>query len=160
MAEAVGCSEYLIWLLAFGNKNITHPNIADRIADFLGATPEQRDSIVHKNYHGTWKPNKRRKYRCVTVAPTAWNAKPVVAIDRLGKIIKQYPSVENTANSIGSKNYFVSVRCNHVSTVRDEFKPYGMSFRFAEEWIPLTDEERLADIQAEKERIKCEKTFH
>ena len=33
---------------------------------------------------------------------------------------------------------------------KDEFKPYGMSFRYADEWDALTPEERKLDIDIVK----------
>lgn len=55
--EGISCSPLLIAYLEDGE--ITHPGIADIIAEVTGATIEQRDSLVHKKHHGTWEPKKK-----------------------------------------------------------------------------------------------------
>lgn len=154
LADAVGCSEYLIWILMFEKDSVTHPEIADLIADYTGATADERDRIVAAKHHGTYKPNPNRKFIEKKQCGGSWNAKAVVAIDRLGCEIARYPTIESAAYGIGSKTHFVSIRCNKTGPDRDEFKPYGMSFRFQREWDALTPEQRLKDIQERKERIR------
>ena len=152
LSAAVGCSEYLIWLLMFGDGNTTQHNIADRIADYIGASAEERDSIVSAEHRGTYIPNPNRRFNTTEKTSSAWNAKPVVAIDRLGFVIARYPSLEKAADSIGCEKHPISIRCNKIGPRCDEFKSYGMSFRFEDEWEALTPEERIKDINEQKER--------
>ena len=154
LADAVGRSEYLIWILMFENGSVTHPNIADRITDYTYGTAADRDSIVAKEHRGTYKPNPNRKFNTRKQCGGSWNAKAVVAIDRLGHEIARWPSLEAAADAMGTKKHTISVRCNKVGLARDEFKPYGMSFRFESEWNRLTPEQRINDIQVQKERIR------
>lgn len=58
-ARRTGCSERLIFMLEQGQ--VTHPIIADRIAEICGATAAQRDSIVHEKHWGEWQPGIGRK---------------------------------------------------------------------------------------------------
>jgi hypothetical protein len=41
-------------MLINGHRSITHPKIADALADYIGATAEERDNIVHSGYRGTY----------------------------------------------------------------------------------------------------------
>lgn len=59
-ARAARCSERLIFMLEEG-QGITHPIIANRIAEMCGATAEQRDSIAHGKHSGEWAPGIGRK---------------------------------------------------------------------------------------------------
>lgn len=59
-ARRARCSERLIFMLEEGQE-ITHPIIANRIAETCGATAAQRDSIVHEKHRGEWQPGIGRK---------------------------------------------------------------------------------------------------
>lgn len=153
ISEAVGCSEGLIWILMYERDGKTHPEIADAIADFCKATPEQRDSIVAKKYCGTYKPNHKRKFKKQPKPKMApWNMKAVVAVDKVGTIIRRFESAVEAAEKVGCSPSSINYRCNRYGKCKDEFKPYGMTFRFEAEWLPLTDEERMEDIKAMKGR--------
>lgn len=148
LAEAVGCSEYLIWILMNERNGKTHPLIADAIADYIGATSEQRDSIVDKKHHGKYKPNPKRKFQNrKRFRRTSWNAKGVVAIDRVGNIVKRYDSSVEAAEQFGCSSSSIAYRCNRYRISKDEFKPYGMTFRFSAEWDQMTEDERRRDLE-------------
>lgn len=154
LADAVGCSEYLIWILMNEANAKTHPEFADAIADFTKATPQQRDSIVAEKHRGTYVPNYNREFDVrKRESGLAWNAKEVVAVDRVGFVIRRYKTMKDAAAQIGCTASSIGIRCNKYNKVKDEFKPYGMTFRFADEWDVMTIEERRADLESMKVRI-------
>lgn len=145
LAESVGCSEYLMWMLQFRRNCVVHHKIADKIADMLNATSEERDSIVSAEHKGTYA---SKRIRRVKRSPR-YNAKEIVLVDRTGAIIKKYASIMETVDNLKCCTAPTIVnRCNRVHTTRikDEFEPYGMTFRFAEEWEAMSDEERRNDL--------------
>ena len=148
IVQAAKCSEYLLWILMNEQGAVTHPNIANAIADFTGATAEQRDQIVHKKHHGTWQPDPKRVIREIPVTKERYcGQKPVLAIDRLGNVIERFPALKLAAARVGCTVGTISNRCNGVRFGKDEFVPFGMSFRFEDDWLRLTEEERIEDIQ-------------
>lgn len=153
IASAVGCSEGLIWILMNEAGGVTHHAIADRIADYLGATAEQRDSIVHKTHKGTYKPNTTGKPQRFSNSYCAQSAKSVVAINRFGKVIKRYDSIKAAADSARLHGASVTYRCNRLCTAEDEFKDLGMTFRFEEDWNNMTYEEKMNDIMRRSDVI-------
>ena len=152
IANAVNCSEHLVWILMNQDGGITHPNIANSISEYIVPTAEQRDSIVHPKYRGTWqsatktKPDTDRHFR-------RWNAQPVVAVDRLGHVMKRFSSIKEAALYVGCSNQTISNRCNYVHMDEDEFNPYGMTFRFEADWERLTPEQRVNDIKKRSMQI-------
>lgn len=142
----------MIWLLMNEHNGKTHPEIANAIADHIGATSEERDSIVHSKHRGTYVPIEERELlkaqRRRFLPP---NAKGVVAVDKVGNIIATYPTAAEAARRIGVSRSVVLFRCNRYGFCRDEFKPYGMTFRFEAEWLPMSMEERRADFELVKE---------
>lgn len=150
LADAVGCSEHLIWILMNEHEGKTHPEFADAIADYLGATSKERDSIVAQKHHGKYKRNPKRKFKTRRGPRVSHSAKTVVAIDKLGNVIKRYNSTMEAANQFGCSPPNIQNRCNKMRFTKDEFKPYGMSFRYADEWDALTPEERKLDIDIVK----------
>lgn len=147
IAAAVKCSEHLVWMLMFQRDVKIQPLIANNIADYIGATVEERDSIVHPKHHGTWKPDPNRKNMYLNRARRRSDIQPVVAIDRLGYIVKRFMSKRDAAKYVGCTGVTVANRCNGVLLDKDEFSPYGLSFRYESEWDRLTQEERLANIK-------------
>ena len=148
IAKGAKCSENLLWILMNENGAVTHPNIANAIADFTGATAKQRDEIVHKKHRGTWQPDPNRVPAARNTTADAGNgAKAVVVIDRLGCILERFPALAQTAKRFGCTPQTVANRCNGVHFGKDEFVPYGLSFRFEEDWERLTPEERVNNIK-------------
>lgn len=159
LADQVGASEALIDILENQHKGITHPKIADAIADYTGATPQQRDSIVHKKHHGTYKPNPRAKrwekqqkrisVKEKTPEPENKQKRPVVALNEVGEIVEKYPSV----NAATEANYPCSQetmrkRCKReLAPSTNEFMPYGVTFRYADEWEAMTEVEQIMDMR-------------
>lgn len=150
LASAVKCSEATIWNLIFCAGYITHPGIADRIADHIGATAEQRDSIVHADRCGGYIPI------CDRVPDThiencggarAVCMKEIVAIDRAGIEVLRLSSISDAAKRFGSTPPTVSNRCRRIGSVGyDEFIPPGITFRYAVEWDAMDENERKTDI--------------
>lgn len=60
LTKVAQCSEYLIWMLINERGAITHPKIADALADYIGVTAEERDSIVHPMHRGTYIPRNKQ----------------------------------------------------------------------------------------------------
>lgn len=151
LSEATGCSERLIDLLQSERGAVTHPKIADRIADYLGATPEERDKIVARKHRGTYTPG------CSTPKPIsdsspAWNAKEVVVIGKNGEELDRFKSATCAAQSINSYKDNVIIRCRRSLTAFDEFAAFGVTFRYADEWDRMTQAEKEIDIAHRKRK--------
>ena len=148
LAEQAGVSEQLIWKAENENGFKTHPLIANDIADYTGATLEQRDSIVHKKHHGTYVPNpraKRFKAKATTKKPEKLRSeKPyrraVVAVSISGEEKGRYPSIAAAAEAMSCLPMTVANRCGRKISLRtNEFNPYGVTFRYADEWDLMPD---------------------
>lgn len=160
MAELVrdrdtGCSAVLIGILE--NGGITHPGIARRIAKVTRASAEQFNSMVHKKYHGEYSPGKKRAYSdCAegarpqphTPGVTTPNARKVLCISRDGRILKIYDSMLQAAEKCGCSPGAAENRCyRRMVHTSDEFKLLGCTFRFADEWAEMTQQQRMKDIK-------------
>lgn len=152
---AIGCSETLIEILEGGG--ITHPEIANRIAEVTGATAEQRDSIVHKMHRGTWQPKAKpkkitsfqegRRPQPMTPGVVPENAEMVVRIARGGYETGRYVSQSAAAQATGCSITTVRNRCaRKLRPGTEEFGIYGCTFRYAQEWDAMDAEARMADL--------------
>lgn len=150
-ARLVEVSEPLIAILE--NQNgITHPLIADTIADCTGATSAQRDSLVHKKHHGTYKPNPRhsaeklQKRRLKKTTPA--NTRAIVALNIAGDIDGIYDSADDAAAAHAPCSVrSVLNRCERkMGEKTDEFYPYFVTFRFLDEWSCMTQDQRDVDM--------------
>lgn len=157
-------SDILLYRLETDPKFRTVPALADLIAEACGATAQQRDALVLPKHRGTWKPPRRRE----TVRPRAAAApapppeppkvpqkpytKPalkvahvVVRLNREGEELGRYASVSRAAlDSLATTDQIIS-RCMRRYTL-DEFKAYGYTYRYAEEWDRMSGAERAADL--------------
>ena len=137
---------------------ITHPNFADRIADFTGATAKQRDKLVHKKHRGTYVPGKAlKKIKRPRPEPDrsgkGWIGRPVVAIDREGKVLHSFDTALQAAESAGYGTAYIYARCEHrLSSARDEFRSKGLSYRWTDEWQAMSREEQLEDVRRASEK--------
>lgn len=130
---------------------ITHPNFADRIADYIGATPEQRDSLVHEQHRGKYIPGETIRKRAAA-APRAEkltnHCGAVVMIDSGGNELRRFIGVTVAAEYAEKGEKFVLSRCNRqIGPATNEFAALKASFRWAEAWDKLSPEERLEDIR-------------
>ena len=148
----IGCSAVLIEILESGDpkRGITHPEIANRIAEVTGATAEQRDSIVLEKHRGTWQPGKKSAKQPAEKEKKRESAfvKGVVALDKLGNEIGRFRSVREAAERLETSTSVVSSRClRQIKKVRNEFNALGMTFRHAAEWDRMTSEARAEDMK-------------
>lgn len=140
------CPPNLIYMLETRPGCVTHPNIANLIAEATGATPEQRDSIVHKKHRGKWKPPriaplKRNAKPAPAPAPQpaftpieasesepdaciAYNARPVAIIDREGNVLHRYSSVHDAALAANVAEACVYRRCQGAIKIEYEWDFY------------------------------------
>lgn len=146
IAKAVGCSEQLVWMLMNHHDCVTQVNIANRIADYLGATEEQRDSIVAPKHRGTWKPNPKRKAKKPRARRKNPRYRTVVAVDCIGNVVRRFPSLRSAGAYVGMTGEAIAYRCNHLHTEKDEFENVGITFRYENEWEKMTTEERIRDL--------------
>ena len=175
----IGCTEALVYMLERSSRPITHPNIADLLAEACGATAEQRDSIVAKKWRGEWKGDgiPRCLKGCEWTMGKAKEAAPgprdqpywrrgvagrrsIVKIDANGNVLERYVSLTQATALCGQSMNSIGERARKC--VRNEFIPGGHSFRFAEEWDKMTPEERRKDLEwvakfAERKRDRSEK---
>lgn len=154
-ADFVPCSEALIYLLENQNGGITHPKLANRIADICGATIKQRDSIVHKKHHGTWAPSDEP----VTLGKNRHNvnnATAVVKIDENGNVLARYANMTFAAKCNNTNDIKIAMYCRRKQPkYRDEFEEFGgFTVRFAHEWDHMTKAERRRDIAPSPEVMK------
>ena len=167
LAKQVGVSEQLIWKAENENGFKTHPLIANDIADYIGATAEQRDSIVHKKHHGTYKPNPRAKRYVAAVEKKkekekrerkAAERREIVAVNIAGVEQGRYPTLVAAADAhLPCTTTTVSNRAGRkLSPGVNEFMPYGVTFRYADEWDKMSVDERKEDMRnSEGNRRPC-----
>ena len=147
--KPVNCSNGLIALLESDPNAVTHPHIADLLAEACGATRSQRDMIVAECHRSggraaaarmgsPWRTeaavtaHKRRKMR---------PGRAIVKIDREGRILARYISYYHAASEAKISKWFIYSRCNGL--LRREFTDVlTASYRFADEWEQLTPEQR------------------
>lgn len=145
------CSDVLLEKLENTPKAVTHPNIANLIAEALGATAAQRDAIVAPKHRGTWKPRGKAvlpPYMPVVVPrgrpKTNAVAYAVVCVDKFGHELERFPSITQAAIAYDQANDFVIKRCNR--RVKNEFKFKAYTFRYQREWDQMTAEQRQRDL--------------
>lgn len=145
--SAIGCSALLIEILEMGG--VTHPEIANRIAEVTGATPRQRDMLVNKIHRGKWPDGAKTAPKKCVGAHGGNNAREVVRIDRNGLETGRFASGRAAGDAMGIKGCSVNSRCHRRCTKVSEFKTYGCTWRFADEWDAMSPEERFADVHRE-----------
>lgn len=149
-------SDQLIYILETRPKAVTHPNIADLLAEACGATPRQRDMIVAAKHRGTWRGTRRpdaakllgtlekpkpaeRAYEKVV---RAYKGRRVVKLNRQGRVVERFDGVASAAIHDGVDKSIIANRC-HRLLKGDEFKLNGHTYRFEDEW-DRTDPKRAA----------------
>ena len=138
-------SDQLLHILERSRNAVTHPRIANAIAEVCGATPEQRDMIVHKIHRGTWEPTRPGEREKVDVSKPKIGYKPVVKVDRYGNIIDRYESLTDAVRYEAHRENSIRDRCKR--RIDQEFTPQTpYTYRYADEWDNMTDEERLRDV--------------
>ena len=73
MARICDCSRNLIDMLESSEKEVTHPDIAERVRKAYELTPEQADGLLPENYRKSspnYDPNKYRE----EATPNEWNS--------------------------------------------------------------------------------------
>lgn len=152
----------LIRMLEEWPRCVTHPKIANVIARACGATPEQRDMIVHKRHRGKWHgvsgpqvvydlPKSRRPRPIIKAEPVpgdkyAHNLKSVVIIDRMGNEVKRCASGKEAAEFMGLSSTTVYSRCAHATPLEFTLHhPY--TCRYAQEWDRLTATAKAASVR-------------
>ena len=169
------CPPELIYMLETIPGTVTHPGIANLIAEATGATPEQRDSIVHKMHRGKWKPP-----RIVPLKPYApprpkpappppqarkggndTHKRPCGAVDREGNVIARFESVNAAARAMGVAESTVYNRCRGATPAERAFfsashrnpggdRPAvaadGLTFRYLDaSGMPMDPRQAMAD---------------
>ena len=170
LAEIAGVSEALIYILENQRKAITHPLLANRIAEACGATAAQRDSIVAEKHRGTWTPPARPKPRPKPKRPEVPKvklqkpqeearqdymrgaAKAVVAIAPDGEVLQRYESLSEAIDATGVCGASISRRCMRM--IQQEFAATGFTFRYADEWDGMNGWQRRADLSKRRYNTK------
>ena len=156
-ADMGPCSETLIGIIEHPDgKGITHPLIANRIAEICGATAKQRDELVHKIHHGTWQPTGKPVKLGANRPNNASAAIPVVKIDRNGNVLARYANMTFAGKVNCVYETKIAQYCRKQQPKnRDEFEVFGgFTFRFAHEWDNMTKAEQIRDIMPTIEVIK------
>lgn len=135
----------------------TVPKLANLIAEVCGATAKQRDALVLKKYQGKWAPKpgatwtppepEQPKPPAPPKAPAAkaWS-RPVVCLDRVGNVMRRFPSIQAAAELMGVNKDNVARRVMRRFQ-SDEFGLMGYTFRLEEEWKAMSAEERREDMR-------------
>ena len=172
-ARPINVSDRLVFMLEIMPGAVTHPNIADLLAEACGATAAERDSIVDERYRGDWTPPRKPlrledfmwEWPFMPPRPEpepepepelmldlrrrekkhqAHNARAVVAVNRMGEAIARFESVKDAADAANGSEDCVHERCKRH--VRMEFKYRGYTWRYLKEWEAMTEEERRRDV--------------
>jgi len=158
-------SDTLLYRLETDPNFRTVPKLADLIAEACGATAKQRDALVLEKYRGTWKPTRakpeierhpraaprpvqkpRPEQRPMVIgARPIPGAREVVKLNRKGEEVARYRSCGYAGVMCGVSEKLVTARC-HRRYRYDEFRTFGFTFRFAEEWEKMTEAQRQADL--------------
>lgn len=166
LAWMCDCGEFLLYMID-RCKWVTHPVIADRIAEVCGATPEQRDQIVPERHRGTWAmPAKPYRREGVMPSPThglraqtveemlAQQAaieparRAVVRVDRDGAELDRYDSVQEATLVSGKLQGYIVDRCRR--RIKQEFRRGPDTFRWADEWDTMNAAQRADDLTPSK----------
>jgi len=144
-------TDQLIHMLECVSKCVTHPNIADAIAGYCGATPEQRDSIVAPIHRGTW--SLSRVVLCESDAQYVQkNFRPVFKISMSGEILAAYDSIAEAARKEKPNEDVIRKRCKRASTA-DFTREMPYTWRYKSEWLAMSRADQLKDIMAKGEVI-------
>ena len=73
MAQRCDCSEGLLSLLEEGDRDITHPHIASRIAKEYGLKVEEYNRLVHEKHKATKLPKPKKAVHSVNL-DEAWRS--------------------------------------------------------------------------------------
>lgn len=139
-------TDSLLYMLERDKNAVTHPLIANVIAEVCGATVEQRDMIVADIHKGTWEPEKETPVLRPKRVPIG--AKPVVKIDRNRNIVGWFESVADASRRDGHNETVVRNRCKHRANYEfNSLFPY--TYRYEDEWLKMTEEERIEDLGGE-----------
>ena len=150
LARKCRCTETLIWYAEKGWP--VHPVFADRIARALGGTEAERDSIVAEKHRrgAPAEPVKTlRERQNITLKPGGgWSRekRPIVEIDRNGAELARFAGMHEAARISRIHVTQMRDRCQRKLS-RDEFRTFGVTWRYADEWDAMTDEERQKDIE-------------
>ena len=151
----------------------THPRFADAIAAVCGATCAQRDMIVSEQHRGTWRMTDAARERAQEAERRArrvspWRDMPikkpgkvtpdtgraVVMVDKGGHVVKRYPSVISAAQFNGLDRNTVREKCQE----RRKFEFFrGVTFRYADVWEKMSNEERERSLSVGHGNITVER---
>lgn len=146
-------TDELIHMLERVKGCVTHPIIANAIAEYCWATPDQRDVIVAEIHRGNWEPRQRVEYAKpveVSFNNVPSGAKPVVKINVLGEVIASYESVSDAERREPNNGDYIRKRCKRK--VEREFWSTPYTYRYQEEWAAMNREEQLQDIIRDTEQ--------
>jgi transcriptional regulator with XRE-family HTH domain len=153
LARRCGCTETLIEYAERGMP--VHPAFADRIAKALRADRAQRDMIVLERHRLNAPPEppeaaepKQMNNSIRRGAPK----RPIVEVTRDGQEIRRYEGLQHAARVIGISKTPLQNRCDRARLREGEFRAFGVTWRWADEWDGMTLAERLRDIGAGSEQ--------
>lgn len=101
LARMCRCSQVLLEMLESCDKEVTHPNIALRIARVYGLTKDQYESLLpecHRALSADYVPDRNSGHKKSVCTSTV--ARPILQI-KDGKIIQRYESIRAAAKATG-----------------------------------------------------------
>ena len=147
-------SDTLIHMLERVKNCVTHPNIANAIAGYCGATQEQRDMIVAPIHKGTWSLNRFIRNADNDDGETSKlipnGSRAVYKISMSGEVLAEYYSIAEAARNEKPNEDNIRNRCKRRSQV--DFTPdTPYTYRYKDEWQSMSREEQLRDIMEKGE---------
>ena len=164
LSQETGAYVATIKSLALEAEFVTCATLANRIAQYTGATAQQRDMLVNPIHHGEWKPDgRRRRGKPANRHPqtpvgqlqdtgqlqdAGQPARAIVMIDTCGNELQRFAGLAEAEYFGDRKKIGILNRCDRkISSNTNEFNPHGTSYRWADEWDRMTQAERRADIE-------------
>lgn len=138
-------SDTLIHILERSKHGVTHPRIANVIAEVCGATAEQRDMIVADIHRGQWKPKEPQPVVVKATIKKQNGGKAVVKIDKHGNTVGWFESIADAARREPHDEGVIRSRCKRRVTCEfTNIVPF--TYRYADEWDALSGAQKIQDI--------------
>lgn len=139
-------SDKLLHMLERDKNAVTHPLLANAIAEVCGATPKQRDMIVADIHKGTWPDGVMEGPATQGRAP--FGSKAVVKLDINGAELCRYMSVADAARRTQHSDSVIRDHCKGRVREVTAYMPY--TFRYADEWDAMDEFQKECEIDALK----------
>ena len=170
LARAADCSEELIYRIETLHT-VTQKDIAMRIADCVGATPEQYNSLVNEIHYGKWSPEKKpAMLRQKAVSPPVSKreyicrgrrTRPLYSINLDCKPVTRYETLAEASEMTKLSQDYICRRCRE-GLQTNEFELNGVTFRYVDDWengnVDMDSLKRWAAFSKEQRRLGIQRS--